>query len=104
MSQPLNGNGFAVRGDGVFEISGRMTFQTVPELVTNANRWLADSNGAVTIDLGKVALADSAGVALLLEWVQQAQAARRDLKFVNFPDQVKRLINVSGLNQVFGVT
>jgi len=50
---------------------------------------------AVTIDLGKVTLADSAGVALLLEWLQQARIARRSLKFVGVPEQIRHLINVS---------
>ncbi len=98
----MSENGFHTRDDGVFELSGRMTFQTVPQFLTHTAVWLNDSNGSVVIDLSKVTLADSAGVALMLEWLRQARIAKRDLTFVNFPEQVQHLISVSGLSNVFG--
>jgi phospholipid transport system transporter-binding protein len=79
-----------------------MTFQTVPEFLGHSAVWLKDAKGMITVDLAKVSLADSAGLALMLEWLEQAQAAKRELKFVNIPEQVKHLIDVSGLGQVFG--
>jgi len=98
-----NGNGLVSRGDGVFEASGRMTFQTVPQFLASTAIWLNDTTGAVTIDLGKITLADSAGVALMLEWLREARVAKRKLEFVNFPEQVQHLIRVSGLSDVFGL-
>ena len=99
----MNENGLVARHDGVFEVSGRMTFQTVPQFLTHTAVWLNDHAGAVTMDLSKVTLADSAGLALMLEWLRQARAVGRDLKFINFPQQVRDLVRVSGLNQVFGL-
>lgn len=99
----MNENDFVARRDGVFEVSGRMTFQTVPQFLARTAVWLNDSAGAVTIDLGQVALADSAGLALMLEWLRQARVVKRELKFINPPEQVRHLIRVSGLNEVFGL-
>jgi phospholipid transport system transporter-binding protein len=94
-------SGVNVRADGVFEIDGRMTFQTAPDLLPKSAQWLNGAAGAVTIDLGSVTLADSAGLALMLEWLEQARAAQRELTFVSLPEQMQRLVKVSGLEDVF---
>jgi phospholipid transport system transporter-binding protein len=100
----VTGNGFAARDHGVFTLSGRMTFQTVPQFLAHTDEWLRDGSKTVTIDLQGVTLADSAGLALLLEWLQRARAEGREMVFANIPDQVRDLIRVSGLTQVFGLT
>jgi phospholipid transport system transporter-binding protein len=100
----VTGNGFSARDRGTFALSGRMTFQTVPQFLARTDEWLKGDAGTVTIDLQGVTLADSAGLALLLEWLQHARAAGREMVFTNIPDQVRDLIRVSGLTQVFGLT
>ena len=94
-------NGFAARDNGAFALSGRMTFQTVPQFLGHTDKWLQSGAKTVTIDMQEVTLADSAGVALMLEWLQRARAANRDLVFTNLPEQVQQLIHVNGLAQVF---
>lgn len=94
-------NGFTSRDNGVFEISGRVTFQTVPQFLTYTDKWLHSGTGAVTIDMHGVTLADSAGLALMIEWVQLARAANREIAFTNIPEQVRELIRVNGLQQAF---
>lgn len=96
-------NGFTRRDNGVFEVSGRVTFQTVPQFLTYTNKWLHSGTGAVTIDMHGITLADSAGLALMLEWFQLARAAQRELVFTNIPEQVRELIRVNGLQQVFNL-
>jgi phospholipid transport system transporter-binding protein len=87
---------------GVFAVSGRLTFDTVPAVLADSKTWFA-GDGKITIDLSGVTLADSAGVALLLEWMEHSRDARRELDFSGFPEQLRRLIGVSGLNGVFGL-
>lgn len=96
-------NGLVARGDGVIEVSGRMTFQTVPEFVTRGTAVFNGGTGAITVDMQKAELVDSAGVALMLEWSAKARAARRELRFVNLHDQLRHLIGVSGLGKAFGL-
>jgi phospholipid transport system transporter-binding protein len=92
------------RDQGVLEVSGRMTFQTVPALLAQAAPLLDRPEPTnLTVDLAKVARVDTAGAALLLEWLAQARARRRELKFVNWPEQVRHFIGVSGLNKAFGL-
>ena len=96
----MSENGFASRGGGTFEMSGRLTFQTVPQFQEHANALLQGGAQPVTIDMRGVTLADSAGLALMIEWLQLAHAARRELVFTNIPEQVRHLIRVSGLERV----
>jgi phospholipid transport system transporter-binding protein len=103
VSAPLHGNDLRRRDDGTVELSGRITFHTVPEYVARAAEIVNDARAAVTLDLGKVEQIDSAGVALLLEWLEQARAGQRELHFVNVPEQTRRLIGVSGLDEAFGL-
>jgi phospholipid transport system transporter-binding protein len=95
-------DGFAARDGGRYEIVGRLTFQTVPQFFSHTPDMFA-GNGAVTVDLGGVTLADSAGIALLMEWQQRARATGRTLTFANIPEQVRKIIHVSGLQQAFDI-
>lgn len=97
----MSENGFTARDNGVFEAAGRLTFQTVPEFLTYTDKWLQGGAGKVTIDLRGVTLADSAGLALMLEWQERARTAKREIVFSNIPDQVRDLIRVNGLLKVF---
>ncbi len=96
----MSENGFASRGEGVFAMSGRLTFQTVPRFQEQAGPLLQGMQ-PVTIDMQGVTLADSAGLALMIEWLQSARTARRQLVFTNLPEQMSDLIRVNGLTQVF---
>jgi phospholipid transport system transporter-binding protein len=94
-------SGFTARDNGVFEVSGRMTFQTVPQFLSHTDEWLRGGAGKVTIDMHGVELADSAGLALMLEWMEMARVARREIVFTRIPDQVSNLIHVNGLQKLF---
>lgn len=96
-------NGFSARDGGRYEITGRLTFQTVPLFFTHTQEILGTGNSPVTVDLGGVTLADSAGIALLVEWRQRARAAGGTLVFANIPEQVRKIIHVSGLQQAFDI-
>jgi len=96
-------NGLASRGDGAFDISGRLTFDTVPRFQDQAGGLLQGNAQPVTIDMQGVTQADSAGLALMIEWLQMARAAKRKLVFANIPEQMIDLIRVNGLQRMFGL-
>ncbi len=99
----MSENGFLAKSDGHYAIRGKLTFQTVPQFFTHTQEMLGAGNGPVTVDLANVTLADSAGIALLAERRQQARAAGRTLAFANIPEQVRKIIHVSGLQQAFDI-
>ena len=94
-------NGFTAREPGVFGVSGQLTFQTVPRFLTHTDKLLQNNSGTVTIDMHGVTLADSAGLALMIEWLQLARAAKHEVVFTNIPEQMRDLIRVNGLDRVF---
>lgn len=99
----MSENGLTARGDGVFEISGNLTFQTVPRFQDQAGSLLQGNAQPVTIDMKGVTQSDSAGLALMIEWLQMARAAQRELVFAHIPEQMRDLIRVNGLQQMFSL-
>ncbi len=82
------------------QVQGALTFATVPALVTVAQRWTGSGKGNLVVDLTGVSHSDSAGLALLLQWLGDVQAAGSELKFINIPDQVADFIRINGLAQI----
>jgi phospholipid transport system transporter-binding protein len=77
-------------------VTGALTFETVPDLYQNSSSWF-EGAGELILDLAQVERTDSAGLALLIEWLRRAQAANRTLRFANIPAQVQTLIRINGL-------
>lgn len=85
---------------GRYQVLGPLTFDTVPEVYAKFAPWAGPAREFV-IDLARVERADSAGLALLLEWLRAAHAHDRGIRFVNIPAQLRALIHVSGLTATF---
>lgn len=85
--------------EGTIKVHGPLTFATVPSLFIESSSIITASE-TVTIDLQDVSRSDSAGIALLVEWLRTAGSRAR---FVNVPAQLRRLIHVSGLARAFGI-
>ena len=91
------------RQDGTVAITGSLTFQTVPDFFTRSGAWFRETNGPLVFNLAGVTLADSAGVALLLEWSRMARTNGREIRFINTPAQVRTQLEVNGLTRALGV-
>lgn len=92
-----------VEGDGTLAVRGVLNFDTVPDVYDRSLAWVQKSQGAITVDLKDVQRADSAGLALLVEWLHLARRRNRELNFVNVPEQVRSLIRVNGLGRALSV-
>ena len=88
------------QGEGCFLLQGELNMHTVPALWRKANALLAGGTGSVAIDLAGVSRADSAGLALLLDWLRQTRAQGRKITFEHLPAQLQAIVNVSGLDEV----
>ncbi len=55
---------------------------------------------AAVIDLAGVTASDSAGLALLIEWLRVAKAASRSLRFENIPSQLQQLARLSEVEEL----
>ena len=74
-------------GDGQFALSGGMTFDTAEEILEVSGK-MFDEHTQLQVDLSEVTESDSAGLALLLEWVTWANHSVREIRFTGMPDRV----------------
>lgn len=84
------------RGHGAFLVSGDLGFESANELLEQS-RELFESAAELSIDFSGVSDADSAGLALMLEWQRWAAARQRRLRFENVP---ARLLAIAGLSEL----
>lgn len=81
-------------------VSGALTFETVPNLYKESAVWF-EGTGDLTLDLAQVTNTDSAGLALLIEWLRRARDAKRSLRLANVPAQVQSLMRINNLQDAF---
>lgn len=80
--------------DGRLRLSGTLSFANVPQLQTRLGPLLEAGEDAV-LDLSGVQRSDSAGLALLVEWLRQARQRGTRLHFENIPQQMEAMARVS---------
>ncbi len=85
------------KGKGEIAVYGDLNFASVPAALEKSLR-LFTKDCATTIDLGGVERADSAGLALLLEWMRVTGRQNIKLRYRNLPSQIVTLARVSGLD------
>lgn len=89
----------ARRDDGVYSVTGPMTFESVPAL-WRASDGLVPGGGNVELDLGGVTRTDSAGLALLVEWMRRARLTGASVRFRNVPEQMMAIAQTSNLEDL----
>lgn len=89
-------------GAGRFAVRGELDLDSVTALWEETRR-LFKQQPPSRIDLAGVHRTDSAGVALLVEWLRQAKAQHWELHFVNVPAQMLTIIRVADLDGLLPV-
>ena len=74
-------------GDGRFTLTGAMSFATANDILTKSDS-LFSRHAALEIDLAGVEKADSAGLALIIEWKSQAANREAAIRFSNLPESL----------------
>lgn len=88
--------------DGGYLLAGEMTYASVPDIERRHDAaWGGQSR--VILDLAGVTRADSAGLALLVNWVRAARATGRTIHFRRVPQALLALARVSDLDEVLAL-
>ena len=74
-------------GNGRFALEGEMSFETA-ERVLAASEKLFEPHTRIEVDLSGVTRTDSAGLALLLEWVTWANHTVREIRYSGMPEKI----------------
>lgn len=83
---------------GDFSLSGSLNFNNVTALYNNA--YIDMSKDHVSVSLRHVDHSDSAGLALLVEWLRLAEKRQCRLRYTDIPAHLQTLIDVTGLRPI----
>lgn len=81
-------------GNGRFCVRGALHAETVTGLLERSEG-LFEGAKQLEIDLAGVPEGDSAGLALLIEWLRQAKQQQQEIRFKNVPKQIAALARIS---------
>lgn len=88
------------RGEAdMVEVGGTLTADTIPTALERSRDWFR-SGGTLTVDLSNVTHSDSAGVALLLEWLRRARAQHVTVRYVHAPEQMRAIAEFGELEGI----
>lgn len=74
-------------GGALFQVSGVLSFETVPAMMKNALQLLAPAESAV-VDFSRVESCNSVGLAVVLEMARFMRQQNKTISFVSMPEQI----------------
>jgi len=86
-------------GDGKFALSGRMGFDTAGRILRESEEAF-EEHTMLEVDLSEVTHADSAGLALLLEWITWANHTVREIRFVDMPPRIDAIARTTEVDHL----
>lgn len=87
-------------GPSRLAVQGEMSFATVSDLLAQSHELFLGQE-MLDIDLSEVSYADSAGLALLIEWLRTAKLNNQKIKYLSMPMQLKALAEISEIESFF---
>lgn len=89
-------------GDGRFAISGALNFATATEIFETSKRYF-EEHSIIEVDFSGVERSDSAGLAVLLEWVNWAKYYVREIRYLQIPAQIMAIAEISEVDTMLTV-
>ena len=80
-----------------FQVEGELNLATAPDLLQSMLTQFPADGSEAHIDFEGVTRSDSAGLALLVEWLRLAEQQGATLRFHNLPNQLREIARVSDL-------
>jgi anti-anti-sigma factor len=82
-------------------VSGDLDISGVEEFLSHAGRLLDSDAKTIEVDLGGVTFIDSSGLGALVRLHKSAVAAGQQLRLANVPRPVTRILDLTGLTELF---
>ena len=86
-------------GDGHFALAGEMSFETAERILQVSERPF-EEHTRLEVDLSGVTMSDSAGLALLLEWITWANHTVREIRYSGMPDRVLAIAKTTEVDEL----
>lgn len=85
--------------DNKLLVSGRLSFSNVMLLLAESQKLIRNSDDVV-IDFAQVTASDSAGLALIVEWVKLTRSLKKRITLQNISGELMSLARASSLDKV----
>ena len=86
-------------GGGRFALRGELGYRTARAALEKGAALFADTK-VIKVDLSGVTDADSAGLALLIEWVGWAREQHREMRFFELPGEIRAIARICEVEDV----
>ena len=86
-------------GGGKFSLNGRMTFETAGQILRDSEEPF-EEHTRIEVSLAGVTDTDSAGLALLLEWITWANHTVREISFTDVPERITAIARVTEVDSL----
>ena len=86
-------------GDGKFALKGQVTFATAGQILRESELPF-EEHTLIEVDLAGVSDTDSAGLALLLEWITWANHTVREIRFTDMPEKIEAIAKVTEVDHL----
>ena len=88
-------------GGGRIQVRGALTFATARQARIAGTKLLGGASGpAIEIDCGAVSSSDSAGLAVLLDWLVIAHRQGQALSLTNLPEPIRAVAEISDVEPI----
>jgi phospholipid transport system transporter-binding protein len=87
------------QGGGRFTLSGRMAFDTAGQILRESEGPFQEHT-RIEVDLSGVDETDSAGLALLLEWITWANHTVREIRFTEMPEKINAIAKTTEVDHL----
>jgi phospholipid transport system transporter-binding protein len=88
---------------GRLSLAGELDPAGVTQALAQSRAWLTTGTGTLQVDLSAVTRSESAGVALLLEWLREARRLGRSIEFLNPPAQMQSMLKFFDLERMLPI-
>lgn len=86
---------------GVYQVMLPLTFASVPAISEQGSDLIAAAADTLVFDLQRVPAIDSAGLALLVDWLARARVRECKLSYVQPPQTLLSLAKLSDVERLF---
>ena len=83
---------------GYYVVKGQLTFAAIDRQTSKALKFQPGQD-KICIDLAAVTATDSAGLALMIEWIRLSRLSRIRLSFTHIPEQLLAIAKLSGFDE-----
>ena len=90
-------------GTPLVRVSGEVDIQTSPDLQERLQTLLDAGSSSLVVDLGGVTFLDSTGLSVLIAALKRCQSVGGELRLVSLQPSVKRVLEITGLTEAFGL-